>query len=119
MQVTVQNFSFIEIATILQMISSLGESTDVQADARAVICIFFFMFFYYFFFFSNLNATLTLAIVVRHDRVQYRESKIWYTDSVGRFIRPSNIFVSFATKISFAKTLVPSKTKTYRRSLHY
>ena len=70
MQVMVQNFSFIEIATILQMISSLRESTDMHSDPRAVIFIFFFLFF----FLNNLSATPTPAIVVRHDRVQYRES---------------------------------------------
>ena len=32
---------------------------------------------------------------------------------------PSNILVSFATEISFAKMLVPSKTKTYKSSLHF
>ena len=32
---------------------------------------------------------------------------------------PANILVGFATEISFAKILVPSKMKTYKNSLHF
>ena len=38
---------------------------------------------------------------------------------VGRLIMPSNILVGFATEICFAKILVPSKTKTYKSSVHF
>ena len=41
-----------------------------------------------------------------------RAPYIWCTDMVGRLIMPSNILVGFATEISFAKILVPTKTKT-------